>query len=255
MGISLGWQEAITGYALHMLGVGIRASTIELRRYQLGRFGRMVAVEPWLVTPAGLVGVGDRGGLGGEHAPVLPDHGPGVLPVGCRGRARRGVPGAVDAACAAGAAEPSTRAGPGLPAGAGSGDRAGAADAALGRGARATPRGDSGGPLPRPGRGPDRLVTAGAWQGRAGAGGAAARRRRRAAAPATGGVRLPRQRRGAPVATVGGTPGLPAARGRLDDTQAAAPRRHGVVGGLRPRRPPRSANCSATRTPRRPGST
>lgn len=55
MGISLGWQDAIANHGLHMMAMGIRRTTIDLRRYQLARLGRMLAVDPWLVTPAALV--------------------------------------------------------------------------------------------------------------------------------------------------------------------------------------------------------
>lgn len=55
MGVDLGWQEAIDAHALHMLAMGLRGATLELRRYQLGRLGRMLMVGPWEVGPVDLV--------------------------------------------------------------------------------------------------------------------------------------------------------------------------------------------------------
>lgn len=55
MGIALGWQDAIAEYAVYMAAMGARSSTVELRRYQLGRVGRMLTVDPFVVSSALLV--------------------------------------------------------------------------------------------------------------------------------------------------------------------------------------------------------
>jgi integrase/recombinase XerC len=55
MGIPLGWEGAIGEHVLHMLAMGIRQTTVDLRRYQLGRIARDLGEpSPWLVTPAAL---------------------------------------------------------------------------------------------------------------------------------------------------------------------------------------------------------
>lgn len=56
MGNSRGWHDAIEAFALHMLMMGIRPTSVELRRYQLGRVARMLrTADPWVVEAAALV--------------------------------------------------------------------------------------------------------------------------------------------------------------------------------------------------------
>lgn len=55
MGTSLGWEDAIRDHVLHMLSMGLRQTTVDLRRYQLDRLARSLRVDPLRVTPALLV--------------------------------------------------------------------------------------------------------------------------------------------------------------------------------------------------------
>lgn len=56
MGMPLPWSVAISGYLWDMLALGTAPSSLDLRRYQLGRVARMVgARDPWAVTSADLV--------------------------------------------------------------------------------------------------------------------------------------------------------------------------------------------------------
>lgn len=55
MGTTRGWQDAVEAFAVHMATMGIRSTTIDLRRYQLGRVARMTSSgDPWAVRPEDL---------------------------------------------------------------------------------------------------------------------------------------------------------------------------------------------------------